>query len=204
MKKLYLLRHAQSVANVQLLVGGTPDDPLSEEGRRQSQAAAGLRIKHNLSFTHCFVSHWRRAQETAQFFYPDGKFQVDQRLGELFAGDVATQRWDDIRKLYPQLTNAFNYNWAFPGGESRRDLFERCASWMHDIEQMDGEACILAVSHAGPIECILQYAFNIPPQSIPIFFPSNASLSLLTYGDDEYLQGSRKGWILRCFSLSDN
>ncbi|EPC05920.1 hypothetical protein HMPREF0179_05203 [Bilophila wadsworthia 3_1_6] len=55
--------------------------------------------------------------------------------------------------------------------------------WMKETAAvMPENASVLAVSHMGPISCMLQYALGIPMSLFPRFKPGNASLTYLKVG----------------------
>lgn len=196
-KTLYLMRHGLSVANESGMMAATTEDPLSATGKKQVEEARIWREKAGLQFTKCYVSQWKRAQETAELFLPDHKFITDPRLGEMNLGTMAKSTWDVMNKTTP-----FDCDFIFPEGESRRQMFQRCTAWLEDITKnlKEGDS-ILAVAHAGSIECILQHIYNIEPDYLPVFFPKNASLTKLIYYEGDNLLGNRQGWMVDTFSI---
>lgn len=194
---IYLLRHGLSVGNEQKLVVSTIEDTLSSTGRKQAMAAGKWLKKNGLSFSRCYVSQWRRAQETAELFLPDWEFTVDPRLGEMNLGEYSARSSSGGKGFIPS-----EYDRVFPGGESRRELFERCTSWLDEMTATlaPGES-VLAVTHAGPIECLTQYISGVNPTFLPVYYPKNASLTKFVYYDGHSLFGNRKGWMLETFSF---
>lgn len=194
---IFLLRHGSSLGNEQKLFCATTEDPLSPMGRSQACAAGEWLKKSGLSFSRCYVSQWRRAQETAELFLPGVSFTVDPRLGEMNLGVFSCQRHGNEKAC---ISSDIDY--VFPGGESRRQLFERCVSWMNEMtETLKPGENVLAVTHAGPIECLTQYISGIDPSYSPVFYPKNASLTKFVYYDGQKLFGSRHGWMLESFSF---
>lgn len=194
---IYLIRHGLSVGNEKKLATATTKDPLSPAGRKQAIAAGAWLKKNGISFSRCYVSQWRRAQETAKLFLPDGEFIEDTRLGEMNLGEDSTRSFSGEKETLPSA-----YDHIFPGGESRRQLFERCASWLDEMTDtmLPGEN-VLAVTHAGPIECLTQYISGVDPSFLPVFYPKNASVTKFVYYDSQNLFGSRQGWMLEIFSF---
>lgn len=181
--KLYLLRHGQAVANIRKLVTGTPKDPLTAEGERQSRDVQ--RLLRNCSFDGYYVSHWKRAQQTGELATGNHVFSVDRRLGETDAGLVSNWTLAQFKKQYPDFFVHFDPAAKFLGGESHNDLFRRVIMWVKETAALMPEsASVLAVSHMGPISCILQYALGIPMNLFPRFKPGNASLTCLEIGRD--------------------
>lgn len=178
--KLYLLRHGEADANVKRLVTGTPEDSLTALGREQARGAGKLlaRLEHN--FAGAFVSHWRRAQETAAYSCPELSFIEDKRLGETWAGAVASIPRTQFDADFPSFFQDFDPERAFPEGESHAQLYARCVEWIRECSAHFGpEDAVLCATHMGPISCFLHYAFAIPMLEFPRFRPANASVTVL-------------------------
>lgn len=192
---LYLLRHGRSIANTHGLVTGSPEDTLTEEGRAQVERAASLVGSYQLHFTHSFVSGWKRAQETASLFLPKTFFQVDARLGETQAGDVAEMPLQAFNAAYPGFWAPFSPDRVYPGGESHQALYDRVVEWFEETTTaLPDNASLLAVTHAGPISCLVQYVTRVSMNAFPMFIPENASLTKLYRDVDGH-------WRLHFFSL---
>ena len=133
MKKIYFLRHGFSEANSKKLVNGAYSDPLTEMGRIQAAAAAEMISMYKLTFTHCFVSQWRRAQETAALFCKENKYTIDARLGETEPGIAGSMTVDELKLKCPEFVLPFDPSRPYPGGESHNELYARSIDWFSDI-----------------------------------------------------------------------
>ena len=193
--KLYLVRHGRSVANEKKLVTGTVSDPLSSAGQKQSTGLGNWLEQFNLRSDAFFVSHWRRAQETANLAFSDNRWVVDERLGETDAGDVADWPVENFLSRYPDFYNSESNR--YPGGESHIDLYSRVTDWLEDIQDYNYDS-VVAVAHSGPISCIFQKILNIDMSLFPAFLPLNASISCMEL---QKLNNGYKG-IIKGFSLS--
>ncbi len=196
--ELYLLRHGLSLANVANLVTGNRTDVLCPEGRKQAEAAASLLRRFGLDGgdTVCFVSDWMRARETAALAAPEQCFTVDARLGETDAGAAAEMPLDEFNRAYPAFRSSFRPERAYPGGESHAELFARVLGWQKELETtLPSETKVLAVTHAGPISCLLHAVCRSDMAYFPAFLAANASLTKL-----ERING--QPWRLVFFSLS--
>jgi broad specificity phosphatase PhoE len=201
MRAVYLLRHGQTEANTGGLVNGTPAHVLTEAGRKQVIAARSLIDRYRLHFDLLYVSHWKRAQETAELFMPSCAFRVDPRLGEHDSGIYANMTWEKFSKDYPQFAMR-DIHMPYIGGESRMQLFARVVAWFKEIEMIaPEEASVLAVTHAGPIECLVQYICGTPPERIPVFYAQNASLTMLNNEPGGRWPHDAGGWELKFFSV---
>lgn len=196
--ELYLLRHGRSLANTAHLVTGSKADPLCPEGRGQARTATGLLRRFGLDGgnTVCFASDWERAKETAALAAPALHFTVDARLGETDAGAAAEMPLDEFNRAHPTFWSSFSPDRAYPGGESHAELSARVLSWQRELETtLPPETKVLAVTHAGPICCLLHAACKVDMIHFPTFLAANASLTKL-----ERISGTP--WRLAFFSLS--
>jgi len=186
--RLFLLRHGQSRANLQGLVTGSTSDTLSAEGIRQAREAEQLLAGIPRESINCFSSQWQRARQTASHLLPDMRFEVDNRLGETDAGDAAELKLASFLELDPDFYS--DPGNCYPQGESHRDLNDRVLDWLSDMRRARGHV-VLAVTHAGPICCLLQHALDIPLTRFPAMLPAHASLSVIDYPlDDERHAGT--------------
>ena len=172
----YLVRHARSVANEAGLVTGTPLDTLAPEGAAQSLSMSQWLKNAGFVAQRHVTSHWLRARQTASSLMPDMHWQIEPRVGETDAGEVAdwmlTRFVTETPDFYAAPTK------RYPGGESHLELNYRVLSWFNDQLQNPCEALML-VSHSGPISCILQHILGVPMKRFPAFLPAHASLSAI-------------------------
>jgi broad specificity phosphatase PhoE len=174
--KLYLIRHARSIANELQLVTGTPSDTLSEQGILQAKNTAVWLQEAGFKGERYIVSHWNRARQTAEILFPDAQWETEPRLGETNAGEVAEWPLVAFKAHYADsMTDSFH---AYPSGESHDALNQRVLAWLNDILNATCEHLVV-VTHSGPITCLLQYATGLTMENFPVFLPHNASLSIL-------------------------
>lgn len=96
MKKLYFVRHGLSEMNVQGLMAGTTDTPLTDLGRKQAKKA-GQSAK-DLNINLIVSSPLSRALKTAQIIaqeigYPKNKIILNQLLIERDHGSLEGKTW---------------------------------------------------------------------------------------------------------------
>lgn len=180
--RLTLVRHGQSEANIQRLVTGNKNiDCLSALGVTQMQHTAALLRRMPFEVDQFFTSDFRRAQESAAHLMLTNTLVIDGRLGETHAGDVAELPLTTFLRQWPDfyLSNSNRY----PGGESHDELNLRVLSWLQEV-RASCRGHVLAVTHAGPIACLLQHALNIPMNAFPALLARNASISVIEYANE--------------------
>lgn len=192
---LYLVRHGRSVANEEQLVTGNLLDTLSQQGVLQVQELGKWLSDFNLKSDRYITSQWRRAQQTAEILYPDVSWEIDRNVGETDAGDVVDWKLTDFLDKYPDFY-ALTSN-CYPGGESHDQLNARTVGWLGKLlEACSTDENVLLVSHSGPISCLLQYVTNVSMNKFPAFVPANASLSIISFPENELERAAIKGFSL--------
>lgn len=145
MLDLWLIRHAESVGNVD---GTNADTDLSPRGREQAQALspalAGLEV------THVWTSPLSRARQTAALAMPSSVPLVDDRLTELRSGPPAQVL--DTSRMTPEAVHAFVSALPRPTFESGKDFMARVKAWRAELPR-DGR--VIAFTHFGVIREIL-------------------------------------------------
>ena len=152
--KLYLVRHAQSIANTEHVIAcQIPGSVLSDEGQDQADALAD-----KLGNRHISAIYHSRMVRTSQTATPLGK-----RLGldliempglhEVQLGDLAERSdsdayaaMDDMAKLW---NRAEDLEFARPGGESGRQVVGRMTEDFDRIRRLHGQSddAVVAVAH---------------------------------------------------------
>ena len=160
----YVMRHGQSLANVEGLIVSQPENGLkryglSETGRQQVKA--GIANSALGTSTRIFASDFKRTRETAELVHSllacEHSFELDSRLrernfGELELGpdDAYNEAW-----AYDQLDSATESR----GVETVSSVLQRSTAVIIDLEQRFTNQQCLLVAH-GDILQILQTAFS--------------------------------------------
>ncbi|MCT9070983.1 histidine phosphatase family protein [Cupriavidus gilardii] len=182
---LYLVRHGRSVANDAGLVTGTTADELDAIGVAQAQRMAAWLSHAGIVADRYMTSQWCRAQQTARLLMPAADWEVDSRLGETDAGEVAD--WQLARFLAQCPDFYADPGNRYPGGESHLALNQRVLGWLDEQLARPVDA-LMVVAHSGPISCILQHIHGVGMERFPAFLPAHASLSAIEMvrGDDAW------------------
>ncbi|NKQ53462.1 histidine phosphatase family protein [Amycolatopsis sp. K13G38] len=169
--KLYLVRHAQSTANVRkILDTALPGPPLTELGREQAQAFAEKFAEEPIAAV--YASRATRAQQTATPL-ADAlamEVQVIDGVHEVSVGDLEGRGDHEALRVYAQTVRPWtqgDLSVAMPGGESGFQVCERYTRAVAELrakhEQADG--AIVLVSHGGAIRLSAEWlADNVRPE----------------------------------------
>lgn len=147
---IYLVRHGQTAFNRERRLQGHVDSPLTELGRRQAQAVAGLLkdLTRGEPGWRVISSPLGRARDTAAVVAAalGAEVEEDRRLIELSWGDWDGRLRAELEAAHP---DAFGRSgWAFdaPTGESYEDVCARMADWLDSLPP-EPERRVVAVSH---------------------------------------------------------
>ncbi len=160
MTRLFLVRHGETDFNREKRIAGQLDIPLNELGRAPAQATAEL-LKDEL-IAAVYASDLARAAETAQIIAEKHKLSVilSKELRERSYGHWEGKFAEEIESLFPeeyeQLRQA-PLDFAPPGGESRKALFERVTQKLNEILAAHADESVVIVSHGGPIRQMINY-----------------------------------------------
>lgn len=173
MPKLVLVRHGQSIWNLQNRFTGWIDVPLTEKGKEEAYKAGEL-LK-DIKFDVAYTSMLTRAQETLRIILETIGLYIpvikDQALNERHYGalqglnkDRAREKWGkDIVHLWRR-----SYDIPPPEGESLKDTAARTIPFleraiMGDI--LDGRN-VLVSAHGNSLRSIVMYIENLSPEEI--------------------------------------
>jgi broad specificity phosphatase PhoE len=179
---LYLVRHGESVFNLERRIQGQLNVELSSLGHRQSLALAEALKSQPIEALYC--SPLRRAMETAQPIAHQLCLEIktDDRLKEINAGIFQGLHWDEIERLHPVEAVRWRTqepDFVIPGGESRRALMERARACFDSIRET-GLRQVLIVAHGGTLAGALKSLLSVPAELNPFSF-CNASISRLAW-----------------------
>ena len=170
-----LIRHGESVSNVEGRIQGQSDVPLSPLGRRQADDVArwltGRARERGTGagppghpgppgqIDEIWSSPLARARETALVIATDLGLpvQVEERLKELQAGIFQGHLWSDLETRFPGETARWRSgdpDYAIPGGESRAALAARGRAALEDLARRPA-GTILVVAHGGLLTAAL-------------------------------------------------
>ena len=165
--KLILIRHGATASNeLHRYVGKHLDEPLSEAGRRQCEAAGVLAEVETV-----YVSPMRRARETAQICFPNAQLIPIEGLQEYDFGDFEGKSAADMAEdvAYRAWVES-NCTTACPHGESRAEYMARSntalACVLRDATQHD-EDQVIVVAHGGTIMAAI-HAWGVDEHNQPI------------------------------------
>ncbi len=153
MLKIYLARHGQNIDNLNGILNGHRDEPLTDKGIEQAHEIAKLTREAGLKFDVVYSSPLSRALDTAKIIAtttgsPAPIIEpnlIERDFGVMTGKDIA-----DIEKLCaPDIIKAeiITYFLAPDGAETFPDLMKRARIVIDKIETNHKEGNILLVTH---------------------------------------------------------
>lgn len=201
--KIYLVRHGESVGNLNRVCLGHTDLDLTDLGLKQAKCTADA--LSDIDFAAIYSSDLIRAVHTA---HPHAKIRgldinTSNDFRELYFGE-----WENASVAYLKEVHheEFMIGWRqnfgtfiAPNGESVVHMAERMAEGLKNIARMHAGQNILVASHAAAIRALCGKISGYKPsewaEAYP--FPTNASYSvlecengvlrLISYSNDSHL-----------------
>lgn len=143
-KTLYLMRHGQTLFNLQHKIQGWCDAPLTQLGIKQAKIASEYFKDNQITFDHAYSSTSERACDTLEIV-TDGKMPYTRVKGLKEWNFGAFEGKDEC--LNPKLSYGDFFKQF--GGDSEMELRERMVKTLTDIMNQDDHKVVLAVSHGA-------------------------------------------------------
>ncbi|HLK45434.1 MAG TPA: histidine phosphatase family protein [Acidimicrobiales bacterium] len=174
MRLLLLVRHGESLFNVEGVVNGDPalDRGLSDAGRAAA-TALGVQLQ-GIRIDLCVTSRFPRAQETARLALGAERQAlarvVDEDLDDVRIGELEGRTLAEYRAWKGEHTRSDR----FPGGESLDEAAARYARAFSFIAD-SREDTILCVCHEIPVRYAVNAAAGSPDLDHPLHDVRNAT-----------------------------
>jgi probable phosphomutase (TIGR03848 family) len=178
-----LVRHGLTPTTGVKLPGRAPGLHLSDEGRRQADAAAE-RIGKIGKIAAVYCSPITRARETAQ---PIGRvvkraLRIDRDLADLDIGEwTGMSLKQAARRPEWETVQRSPSTFRFPGGESFPEMQTRMTTALGRIVARHPGQIVVAVSHADPIKAAVAQALGTPLDLFQRIMIAPASITVVSY-----------------------
>ena len=145
MKTLYLMRHGETLFNVQHKIQGWCDSPLTEKGIKQAQKARDYFSKKGITFDHAYCSTSERCSDTLELIV-DMPYTRLKGLKENFYGELEGESERLNKHLSPKDCETFYIQF---GGESSNTTRDRMMKTLTEIMDREDHENVLVVSQSG-------------------------------------------------------
>lgn len=148
MRRMYIVRHGETVANTQGHLSGQSETPLTEKGARQAEL-----LGHRLAderFSRIFVSDLGRAVATAEAVaahHPNVPVEQHRTLRECSWGEWEGRAFHEFNQARSQHTGDV-VDFKPTGGESLRELRKRAKEFIVSVLTSLDDGTYLIVAHS--------------------------------------------------------
>ena len=156
MKKIIIVRHGQTNANVEGVTQGQIDSQLNELGISQ-------------------------AKKTASFITKN--FSTTELIREMSFGDWENHHFEEIGKKFPKQVEEYltaSENFKAPNGESYTDMHDRGKKFLERIDYNEPSVTLI-VSHGGFMRVLIPLIMGLPKKSLLNFQFENCSITELNF-----------------------
>lgn len=189
--EVYLVRHGESLGNLENRFLGWTDWDLTDTGKKQAECVADY--FDNVELDKIYSSDLIRAQNTIKptSLRKNLPINTDKGLREIFAGDWEKLLFTEIYEKYPEV-------WGYwlsgegekiitPNGETVHELLERVYAAIEKIsKENDGKKLVIAL-HATPLRVFLNKVCKLNLNNLKDTpWAANASVCKVTYKDGEF------------------
>ena len=196
---IILVRHGEATHHTQHLTGGWTDSDLTEAGRGQLRALAD-KLAHDFNGKRdkfrILTSDLKRAVESAEIIAAKlGMADCVERhefLREKNNGRAAGMTEAEAKTIYRPAATLKELNHRnYPGGETRKEFYDRCVEGIRACADMEKENLII-VAHKGTIQNIIFYwlGFDIEEVNNYNFSVDILPGSLTVLGINKWLEHS--------------
>ena len=178
--EITIIRHGETMWNVQKRIQGQRNSKLSENGITQAELVAKALVKRE--FDVLVSSDLGRAIETAkiinkQLLLPH---EYNANLRERSFGIFEGKNFAEIEEKYPEEFLRYkerNPEFVVPGGESIEQMYKRITSEIESVARKFKDQKVLIVSHGLVLEMMMYRTFNLKLDEPRAFSINNSSIS---------------------------
>ncbi|MDD7794988.1 alpha-ribazole phosphatase [Clostridium sp. 'White wine YQ'] len=177
--KILLIRHGETEGNYKGLYQGRSEYGLNEEGKKQAIKLGELLKDYNISKVYC--SPQKRCIETLELM--NKKFRdivFSEELREIDFGKWEGLNYKEIEKLFPGEWKNFIADYSsftFPKGDSFKDFYYRCNSFLDKLKNEKDNEVILIVTHGGVIRALFSGILSLGLKGFYIVNPMQGAYS---------------------------
>lgn len=184
MKRLILVRHGESLWNVQERIQGHSNSDLSERGIEEAKKLA-QRLR-NEKIDVIYTSDLKRAYKTAKIIQKNHSAPIYQRkrLREAYFGLWEGLQWAEVEERYPKEAAAYREDLVknrAPQGEQIEAVVKRVGRIIDEIKRKYKRKTALMVAHSGPIRAAIIYLLGLPLEAWKRMQVDNASITIFEF-----------------------
>ena len=172
--KLVLVRHGQSVYNLENRFTGWKDVDLTDQGINEAIQAGKVLKKNKFKFDAAYTSNLKRAKETLSLILGELNSSIEpitnQALNERDYGDLIGQNKKEAAIEFGEEQVQIwrrSYDTPPPGGESLKMTCDRTLPYFKKIlKNLHNDSNIIIAAHGNSIRAIVMEIFDYTPELI--------------------------------------
>ena len=187
--KIYLIRHTQTVGNVEKRLTGRADFEVTEKGY-ESVNELTEKLK-DVKFDVAYASTSKRTSKTIQKLSNINNIEIceKEQLCEMYFGIYDGMKWSEVDKLNPKISKLHketNEIMQIPNQETTEQVTERIYKVMLEIANNNIGKNILICSHGVAIEAFLRKIMKVPfTKKVEEYSQKNTSLNIVEFNKEK-------------------
>lgn len=183
--RLYLVRHGETVWNVEDKMQGIKDSPLTAKGIEHAKLLGTKLRELPGGIDRLYTSDLGRACNTAALIGEKLGLEAvnDERLRERNMGIFEGHSWDYVREHFPAefaATVSDDNDYRIPEGDTKAEYIARVSAFLEHVSVSHHGERVLAVTHRGFINFALRIILSIPFNARMGIVVNNTNLSGFT------------------------
>ena len=163
MTKIYIIRHTQTVGNIEKRLTGREDYEITEDGKDYIKKLENALKDVCFDIAYCSTSG--RTKKTIQGLADQNNISIieDENLCEMYFGIYDGWKWEDVNKVNPrirQMQIETNEIMGIENQETTEEVAQRMRKEITDIANKNKGRNILICSHGVAIEAFLRTITN--------------------------------------------
>ncbi len=184
---LLLVRHGETVGNLEQIAHGQTESPLNDRGVEQARHTAALLKGWERDYQRVYTSPLSRAHHTGQHIASslDLPIHIHEHLIEGFLGDWESVTYQELEDFGFAKHSIRDDDFRGHNGESPNQLGERLARAVTDIRTQHAGENLILVSHGAAIAHLLARLLGSRPAFGHQYLMHNAAVTELGFYPDE-------------------
>lgn len=185
MINIYLARHGQDEDNLNGILNGRRDNPLTEKGIGQAEEAGRKAKELELRFDKVYTSPLKRTRRTAEIIAESTGSPSPEVLNDLVERDFGVMTGKPVSKIeelcapYILKTDGITYFLKPEGAETFPELMKRAKGLLSQIKEKHSAGNILLVTHGDFGKVVYAAYYNLAWEKV---------LTMFHFGNSEILK----------------
>lgn len=182
--KLYMIRHGQSVTNLEVRYTGWAQVELTDKGRQDAERAG--QFLRPIPFDRVYASDLIRAVHTAKIALPGCEPIQTPLLREIGLGTLEKRSITECTETYGEALaqHRLSYDYTAYGGENHQMIRDRVRDFFTLLEENPADH-IAAFAHAGTLLTAMDVVFGARLERKHLRCP-NCCIAIFVYENDRW------------------